>query len=69
MVRKYSAHKVGIALSGGFVRAVASIGVLEVLLESGIEVEAVSGSSSGSLIAAAYTSGKLNKLKNFLISN
>ena len=59
--------KSGIALSGGFLRAAASIGVLEEFSAHKIEFDAVSGSSSGALIAAAYAAGKLEFLKNELL--
>lgn len=59
--------KSGIALSGGFLRAAASIGVLEEFSAHKIEFDAVSGSSSGALVAAAYAAGKLEFLKNELL--
>jgi NTE family protein len=62
----YKYKSTGIALSGGFLRAVASIGVLEELAKNNIEFDCVSGSSSGSLVAAAYATGKLELLKSEL---
>ncbi len=50
--------RVGIALSGGVARCIAHFGVLEVLLEEGIPIHAVSGTSAGSLVGALYTSGR-----------
>jgi len=49
--------KTGIALSGGGARGAAHIGVLHALNENGIYPEHVSGSSSGSIIAALYCYG------------
>ena len=49
--------KVALALSGGGIRAVAHLGVVEVLLEAGLEIEALSGSSGGALVGAALCDG------------
>ena len=49
--------KVGLALGAGSVRGFAHIGVLDVLLQAGIPIDYVAGSSVGSLIGAAYCSG------------
>ena len=48
---------VGLALSGGAVRGVAHIAVLETLEEEGIPVHAVAGTSAGSIIGALYAAG------------
>lgn len=47
----------GVALGGGFARGMVHIGVLKVLEEAGIPVAAVSGTSSGAIMAAGYCSG------------
>lgn len=60
--------KVGVALGSGAARGWAHIGVLEALLELGIEVEAVSGCSIGSYVGAAYCNGKLEELKEWVLS-
>jgi NTE family protein len=49
--------KIGLALGAGSVRGFAHIGVLSVLIEAGIPIDYVAGSSVGSLIGAAYCSG------------
>ena len=49
--------KLGIALSGGGIRGIAHAGVLKALEESGIEIEAIGGASSGALIAGLYVLG------------
>ncbi len=46
--------KIGIALSGGGMRGIAHAGVLKALEESKIKIDAIGGSSSGSLIASLY---------------
>jgi NTE family protein len=47
----------GIALGGGFARGMAHVGALKVLEEAGIPVSAVSGTSAGAIVGAAYCSG------------
>ena len=49
--------RIGIALGGGFARGMAHIGVLKVLEEAGIQVEAVAGTSVGAVIGAVYCTG------------
>ncbi len=52
--------RVGLALSGGAARCIAQIGVLEVLEREGIGVQAIAGTSGGSLIGAMYASGEVD---------
>lgn len=49
--------KVGLALSGGAARGIAHVGVLRVLLEHRIPIDFVSGTSAGSIVAAALAAG------------
>ena len=49
---------IGIALSGGAARCIAHLGVLEVLVNAGIPIHAVSGTSGGALVGALYGSGR-----------
>ncbi len=49
--------RVGLALSGGFARGIAHIGVLRALERAGIPIDCISGTSSGSLIATGYAAG------------
>jgi NTE family protein len=49
--------RVGLALSGGFARGIAHIGVLRVLEEHHIPIDVIAGTSVGALIGAAYASG------------
>lgn len=60
--------KVGLALSGGFVRATAAIGVIEVLRLHNIPIDMISGCSAGSGIAGAYVNGQLEAIKHRLIN-
>jgi NTE family protein len=49
--------RVGLALAGGFARGIAHIGVLRVLREAGIPIDAVAGTSVGALIGTGYCGG------------
>ena len=49
--------KIGIVLSGGGVRGMAHIGLLQALEEHGIRPDMVSGSSAGAMTAALYAAG------------
>ncbi|PYV01538.1 MAG: hypothetical protein DMG26_13330, partial [Acidobacteria bacterium] len=49
--------RVGLALGGGFARGIAHVGVLKVLCENRIPVDALSGISAGSIVAAGFASG------------
>ncbi|MEP6925301.1 MAG: patatin-like phospholipase family protein, partial [Pyrinomonadaceae bacterium] len=49
--------KVGLALSGGAARGLAHIGVIKVLLEHQIPLDAVAGTSAGAIIGGAYAAG------------
>jgi NTE family protein len=49
--------RVGLALSGGFARGIAHIGVIRTLLAADIPIDFVSGTSVGALIGAAYCAG------------
>lgn len=60
--------KIGIALGGGFLRAAAHIGVLQVFKEERIPISFISGCSSGAIVAAAYASGTLEKLTETILN-
>lgn len=49
--------KVGLVLSGGGARGVAHIGVIKALLELGVKVDIVSGTSAGSIVGALFAKG------------
>ena len=49
--------KIGLALAGGGIRGAAHIGAIKALEENGIEIEAIGGTSAGSIVACLlYTS-------------
>ncbi len=49
--------KVGVALSGGFAKVVAHIGILRALTEAKIPIHAISATSGGAIIGAFYAAG------------
>lgn len=49
--------KLGLALSGGGIRGIAHAGVLKALEENDIKIDAIGGTSSGSIIATLYAMG------------
>jgi NTE family protein len=50
-------RSLGIVLSGGGIRGLAHVGVLEALTEAGIEAAVVSGTSAGAIVGALYAAG------------
>lgn len=58
----------GLALSGGAVRGIAHIAVLEVLEQEGVPVGSIAGTSSGSVIASLYAAGMpLSEIKRLAL--
>ena len=61
--------KIGLALSGGGVRGAAHIGAIKALQENGINIDAVAGTSAGSIVAAllgmGYTTDEMIKIFNY----
>ena len=53
-VREARPQGLSLALGGGAVRGVAHLGVLDVLVEEGLPIVAVSGTSVGALVAAVF---------------
>src|SRR5271170_5048001 len=49
--------RIGLALSGGFARGIAHIGVIRTLLAAHIPIDFISGTSVGALIGAVYCAG------------
>jgi len=60
MRRKHK--RIGLALGSGGARGWAHIGVINAIREAGLDVYAVAGTSMGSLVGAAFASGKLEDL-------
>lgn len=57
--------KIGLALGSGSARGWSHIGVLRALRDRGIEPAIVTGSSTGSLVAASYASEQLDSLETW----
>ncbi len=57
LIKKEKAKTVGVALGGGVVWGTAHIGVLEAIEEAGIKIDAIAGTSAGSIVAALYAFG------------
>lgn len=55
--------KVGLALGSGSARGWAHIGVIQALIESGIQIDYVAGTSIGAVVGAALASGELDTLR------
>lgn len=53
----YSQQKIGLVLSGGGATGLAHIGVLKALEENGIQIDYITGTSSGALVGALYAAG------------
>jgi NTE family protein len=54
---KQPRKRIGLALSGGVVRGMAHLGVLNVLMEAGIPIDVVAGTSAGSLMGLLVAAG------------
>ena len=52
-----SRPRVGLALSGGGARGAAHIGVIGVLLEQGVPIDCIAGTSMGAIVGGLYASG------------
>lgn len=49
---------IGLSLSGGALRGIFHLGVIEALEEGGIGIDVLAGTSSGSIVATLYSDGK-----------
>lgn len=63
-----SALKVGLALGSGAARGWAHIGIIKSLAAAGIKPDVVAGTSIGALVGAAYLSGRIDMLENWLLA-
>ena len=64
----FSNKKISLALDSGSAKGMAHIGVIEELENKGYKITAVAGTSMGAVVAAYYSLGKLDVLKNWLLS-
>lgn len=49
--------KIGLVLSGGGIRGIAHLGVLQALTEAGIKFDKISGTSAGSIVGSLFSQG------------
>jgi NTE family protein len=60
---RFAGKRVGLALGSGSARGLAHIGVLRALVETGIRVEMIAGTSMGAFVGAMFAAGKLDELE------
>lgn len=67
-IRLVETHQpsVGVALSGGGAAAMAHVGILEVLLEAGLRVDVVAGTSFGAVVGAAFAADALSRFRDIM---
>ncbi|RZA29793.1 MAG: serine protease [Lysobacteraceae bacterium] len=59
-------EKVALALGAGGARGLAQVGVIEALCARGLNIVAISGSSSGALVGGIHAAGKLGEFREHL---
>lgn len=60
--------KIGLALGGGGAKGLAHIGVIEALLNAGIKIDYIAGTSMGALVGGWYAAtGDITALENFIL--
>jgi len=57
--------RIGLALGSGSARGWAHVGVIDALIDAGIEPDIVCGTSMGAFVGAAYVAGRLNELRQW----
>ena len=62
-------YNIGYALSGGFIKGFAHLGIMQALHEHGIRPEILSGVSAGALAAVFYADGKEDRKSTRLNSS
>jgi NTE family protein len=62
----HNGHRIGVALSSGGAAALSQIGALEALLEAGVPIDVVAGTSGGSVVGAVLAAGKLAPFREAL---
>jgi NTE family protein len=60
--------KIGLALGAGAARGWTHIGIIQALEKLGVKIDVVAGCSIGAYVGAAYSSGKLDELKEWACS-
>jgi len=57
--------RIGLALGSGSARGWSHIGIIDALIETGIEPDIVCGTSMGAFVGGAYVAGRLNELRQW----
>ncbi len=57
VLKKHTPLVIGLALGGGAAKGFAHVGVIKALVENGINIQVVSGTSAGSLVGSLYAYG------------
>lgn len=60
---------IGLAMSGGGARGLAQIGIIKALVEEGIDISIIAGTSIGSIIGGAYASGYSVEEMDSIVTN
>ena len=60
---RFAGKRVGLALGSGSARGLAHIGVLRALVEAGVRIDVVAGTSMGAFVGAMFAAGKLDELE------
>jgi NTE family protein len=60
---------IGLALGSGASRGWSHIGVIDALVEEGIEPDIVCGTSVGAMVGASYLAGNLDKLESWVLKS
>ncbi len=68
MSKHHKRYKIGLALGSGSARGWAHIGIIQELEAMGIRPDIVCGTSIGALVGAAYVSGNLDSLEQWVLS-
>ncbi len=63
--KSISGKSIALALGSGGARGLAHVGVLETLMEEGINIDALSGCSMGALVGGVFARGKLEEFKKW----
>jgi NTE family protein len=60
--------RVGLALGSGAARGWAHLGVIQALVEAGIRIDYIAGTSIGSLVGAFFAAGKIDMLQELILA-
>ena len=60
-------RKLGLALGGGGARGCAHVGVIKALVDEGLHVSYVAGTSIGSVVGGIFASGDLERFREYLL--